>query len=215
MINARIIGLTGRSKKNMLAIQCIRMYWEKENRSAKGAVMRRDYFKPVQIESDVKLKSEGCDYFFQKRWYIQTDQIYKDTEYNRIYKNRYINADGPTEAKREERIRRYLLEQNISEQNNKGIFLSVAEDVEIPGIEIIKEEASYRIKWYSLQHGYQPVRTGYNEDYDQVNTVCQGKRIKCETAFILKMGEAGRVQYNYRCTNNYGSGIKRIERIKA
>jgi hypothetical protein len=188
----------------MLAIQYIRMYWEKENRSPKGAIMRRDFFKPEQIDSNIKLGFEKCEYFLQKRWYVQTDKVYENTEYNKLFMNRYVNACGSTDAKRTERIHKYLLEQNIAEKNNKGVYLSSVEDIIIPGLEILNENDSYRIKWHTLQRGYQPVRTGYNEDFNNPKSVCKGQRIKNETAFVLQQGEAGLIQYNYRYTSYHG-----------
>lgn len=188
----------------MLAIQYIRMYWEKDNRSPKGAVCRRDFFRPVKIEDTVDLSIGNKDVFLQKRWYIQTNQVYSYTDYNRIYRNRMVNAFGPTDAKREERIRKYLLEQNTAEHEDKGVFLADTNELFIPGIEIEKIEDGYRVKWYSLADGYVPVRTGYNENYSRKGTAAYGQRIKCETAFTLHENESGQIQYNYRYTGYHG-----------
>jgi hypothetical protein len=185
----------------MLAIQYIRMYWEKENRSPKGAVMRRNFFKPEQIDSNIELGSEKCEYFLQKRLYVQTNKVYENTEYNKLFRS--VNVCGPTDAERTERIRKYLLEQNIAEQNNKGVYLSSVDDIIIPGLEILNENDSYRIKWHTLQYGYQPVRIGYNEDFNNPKSDFKGQRIKNETAFVLQQGEAGLIQYNYRYSDGY------------
>ena len=180
------------------------MYWEKDNRSPEGAVGRREFFRPAKIEDTVDLGMKDKEVFLQKRWYIQTDKVYSYTDYNKIYGNRGVNAQGPTEAKREERIRKYLLEQSITENKDKGTFLTDISEVLIPGIEIEKMEDGYKVKWYSLMHGYVPVRNGYNEDYMRKGTAAYGQRIKCETAFILHENESGQIHYNYRCTGYYG-----------
>lgn len=188
----------------MLAIQYIKMYWTKENRTPEGSVMRKEYYFPVEIHPSVILASDEAEYFIQKRLYIQTDKVYTDTEYNKKFGNRYINSKGPTEAKEQEVKRKFLLEQNNLERDNLGLFYSDVNSIEIPGIEIVKEENNYRIRWYSLEHGYQPVRKGYNEAYSLKNAKCHGNRIKCETAFVLAKGEAGKITYNYRYTSYHG-----------
>ena len=53
----------------MLAIQCIKMYWTKENRTPKGSVMRKEYYFPEQIDSSVLLEPNESDCFVQKRFY--------------------------------------------------------------------------------------------------------------------------------------------------
>lgn len=189
---------------HMLAIQYIKMYWEKENRTPEGSVMRKEYYFPAEIHPSVVLEDEKSEYFLQKRLYIQKDRIYTNTEYNKEFGNRYINSYGPTDSKEQEEKRKFLLEQNKLEKENLGLFYSDVNQIEIPGIEIIKEDEKYRIRWYSLEHGYQPVRKGYNETYSLNNAKCFGKRIKCETAFVLEKQEAGKVTYNYRYTSYHG-----------
>lgn len=152
----------------MLAIQCVRMYWRKDNRNPAGAVMRRDYIKPTRIDSCIKLDSKDGNCFLQKRSYIQKESIYEGDDYN------------------------------------KGVYLSNLFDIKVPGIEVFYDDESYVVKWHSLENGYQPVRTGYNEDFNNPQSICMGKRIKNVTAFTLSKGEAGRLQYNYRYTSDYG-----------
>lgn len=82
-------------------------------------------------------------------------------------------------------------------QNNTGLFYSDVEAINIPGIKVVKEADVYRIRWYSLEHGYQPVRKGYNEQR-------LGRNIRCETAFVLEKGESGKIEYNYRYTSYHG-----------
>lgn len=172
----------------MLAIQYIKMYWMKENRTPKGSVMRKKYYTPEKIDSSVILEPRESDYFIQKRFYIQKDKVYVSTDYNKLLGNGYINSTGLTEA----------------EQDNLGLFYSDVKDIDIPGIEILKEGDDYRIRWYSLENGYQPVRRGYNEEYYLKNMKCSGKQIKCETAFVLQKGESGKIEYNYRYTSYRG-----------
>lgn len=183
----------------MLAIQYIKMYWTKENRTPEGSLMRKNYYKPDKIDSSVNLDGLDAEIFVQKRHYTQKDIMYTDTEYNKKFGNYFVNASGPTESAERERKRKYLLEQNVAEKDNRGKFYDSVESVKIPGIEIIKEDDAYRIIWYSLDRGYQPVRKGYNQFYHK-----NGKRIKHETAFVLKKGEAGKIEYNYRYTSYYG-----------
>lgn len=57
----------------MFAIQSIKMYWEKENRTPQGAIMRRDYYKPARLDADVPLNKNGI--FVNTRNYIQMDKI--------------------------------------------------------------------------------------------------------------------------------------------
>ena len=188
----------------MLAIQYTRMLWRKENRTPEGAVARREYFKPIRIEDEVQLDSaesdSGGEIFLQKRWYIQSDKIYPYFEYNRLFRTPPIKTSEP----REESLRKYLMEQNRKENVDKGIFLSDVKDVDIPGIEIKAVDEGYEVIWYSLSNRYHPVRTGYNQKYHVKGSSAQGKRVKCETAFVLKKGEAGVVKYNYRYTSYSG-----------
>ena len=99
----------------MLAIQYIRMFWRKENRTPEGAVARREYFKPVKIDGEVKLESIegnlGGAVFLQNRWYIQSDKVYPYAEYNRLFSSLPIKTYEP----REETLRKHLLEQNRKE----------------------------------------------------------------------------------------------------
>lgn len=152
----------------MLAVQIVKMYWKKENRTPQGSIMRRDYYKPVRIKESVPLDSKDAMVFVNWRDYIQTDKVYPTTDYY------------------------------------EGSFYSDLTEVDIPGIEIVKEDDAYRIKWYSFENGYQPVRKGYNEDYNLKGAKNQGKRICCETAFVLNKAEAGKVLFNYRYTGYYG-----------
>lgn len=181
----------------MLAIQCIKMYWTKENRTPEGSVMRRAYYAPAPIDSSVILEPKDAEFFVQRRLYVQTDKVYTNTDYNRLYGNRYINATGLTETQQQERKRQFLLEQNRMEQDNLGLFYSDVKAINIPGIKIVKEADAYRIQWYSLEHGYQPVRRGYNEQ-------SWGRNIRCETAFVLEKDESGKIEYNYRYTSYHG-----------
>ncbi|MBR1852404.1 MAG: hypothetical protein IJ794_04390 [Lachnospiraceae bacterium] len=188
----------------MLAIQYTRMLWRKENRTPEGAVARREYFKPIRIEDEVQLEGaegdSGGGIFLQKRWYIQSDKIYPYSEYNRLLRTPPIK----TYELREESLRKYLMEHNRREKEDRGLFLLDVKDVDIPGIEIKVLDEGYEIIWYSLEKRYQPVRTGYNQKYHVKGSTAQGKRLKCETAFVLKKGEAGVVKYNYRYTSYSG-----------
>ena len=132
----------------MLAIQFIKMYWEKENRTPEGSVMRRVYFNPEKIDASVILASDGADCFLQKRLYIQKDKVYTGTEYNKLFGNRWNHAPRPSEAKMQERKRQFLLAQNSMEKDNLGLFYADVKHIDIPGIEIIKEKDDYRIRWY-------------------------------------------------------------------
>ena len=186
----------------MLAVQIVKMYWEKENRTPKGSIMRRGYYKPAGINENVILDSKDALVFVNWRDYIQTDKVYPATDY--YMKHAPWRVTGVTSADKVERERKYLLEQQTLAKNNEGCFYSDLAEVDIPGIEIVKEDDAYRIKWYSFENGYQPVRTGYNEDYNLKGSKNRGKRICCETAFILNKAEAGKVLFNYRCTSYYG-----------
>lgn len=186
----------------MLAIQKVKMYWEKDNRTPEGSVMRRDFYKPTRITPEISLDGKGI--FICERNYIQDDKVYSESDYGKLYGNRYINASGPSISMEQERRRMHILKMQNQENKWKGYFVSDVTDIEIPGIIVTEEDGKYRVKWYSFEHGYQPVRTGYNEDYHTRGSVCEGQKILCHTAFTLDEGEGGKISFNYRFTGYSG-----------
>lgn len=106
------------------------------------------------------------------------------------YGNRYTNPGGSTKTSRKERKRKYLLEmQNLAKK--KSLLYLALKAVDISRIEIIDEDCTYRIKWYSFAKEYRPVWTGHNEDCRSKDSKNREKRICCETTFVVKKGEAG------------------------
>lgn len=186
----------------MLAIQKIEMYWLKENRTPEGSVMRREFYKPARLKETVDLNGNGI--FVNERNYIQMDKVYLATDYRIQHGNPYANSCGLTKKQEEERRHQHLLEVQNRARKNEGIFYETPDHVELPGILIVEEEDGYRVKWYSFENGFQPVRTGHNEDYCVKGSKCKGKRLLCETAFCLKKGESGKIQFNYRYTSFMG-----------
>ena len=77
--------------------------------------------------------------------------------------------------------------------------------IDVSCTDIIKDGDKYIIKWFALEYsGYKPTRSGYNEDFGRKGAKAQGKRVLCETAFVLDKGESGKTQFNYRCVSSHG-----------
>lgn len=186
----------------MLAVQKIKIYWEKNNRTPDGSVMRRDYLRPAKLSDKADLFGSGI--FVNERDYIQTDKIYLNTDYQMKFGNRFVNASGFPESAVTERKRKHILEMQKLADKNEGCFYREGADIDIPGILISEENGAYRIKWYSLENGYAPVRTGYNEDFYVDGAKFSGRNICCRTAFVLENGENGKVEYNYRYSDAGG-----------
>lgn len=193
MAKGSILLVTYNGGKNMLAIQEIHISWFKSDRSPEGANERKKYIHPKELNPP--LKTEESTYFINVHDFLQLGKVYSTFEaFDKFYANQQSDHTESAESKR---IR--LLERNKSIARMNGQF---TDSIHIPGIIIQKEDNTFRIKWHSLekQYEYHPIRNGHNEDYNNPASGFFGKNILCETAFILKDGESGMIDYNYRCT---------------
>lgn len=102
----------------MLAVQIVKMYWKKENRTPEGSIMRRDYYKPAGINENVILDSKDALVFVNWRNHIQTGKVYLATDYYMKHASRRVT--GVTPADKAERERKYLLELQTLAKNNEG-----------------------------------------------------------------------------------------------
>ncbi len=186
----------------MLAVLKIRMKWNKENRTPKGAVQREQYYKPVQIEEDVSLAGKGI--FLKESDYEQMgSQIYSDQEYAAQRKQAVLKKKNKPFAglDRYEEQSAYRAEQ--ARQKRKGTFyadiLALEKRDLLRCISIIEEgNDCYRIKWFDQGIGM-PRRRGGNEDFMKRGAKLAGQpNVLNETAFILKKGESGLLKYNFR-----------------
>ena len=186
----------------MLAVLKIRMKWNKENRTPKGAVQREQYYKPVQIEEDVSLAGKGI--FLKECDYEQMgSQIYSDQEYAAQRKQAVLKKNNKPFAglDRYEEQSAYRAEQ--ARQKRKGTFyadiLALEKRDLLRCISIIEEgNDCYRIKWFDQGIGM-PRRRGGNEDFMKRGAKLAGQpNVLNETAFILKKGESGLLKYNFR-----------------
>lgn len=186
----------------MLAVQKIRIYWNKENRTPDRAAVRRRYLKPAVLSEKAVLQGDGI--FVNELDYIQMDKMYLSSDYYIENGNRIVNSCFKAESIKNEIKRKHILEMRRLAERNEGSFYLSGKDVNIAGIIITEEHGSYRIKHHSLENGYKPVRTGYNEDfYDEASEFC-GRNICCRTAFVLEKGESGKVEFNYRFSDEGG-----------
>lgn len=189
----------------MLAIQKIKMYWEKNCRTPAASVKREQYYHPTLLEINPCEKKQGI--FLNERNYIQTlEAILPWEEYQRKYGNRLVNAVSHSEGEMAERRRKHLLCMKQAEVKNKGFFYETPADIMIPSIRLMQEGDTYRIMWYSLDMNgrYKPMRHGRNEDFYTKDSAFAGKNICNETAFMLAPGESGRIMFNYRCVGYDG-----------
>lgn len=163
----------------MLAVQKIKMFWTKRNRTPKSAVEREQYYRTKKIDESVDLSGQGI--FVKEDNYVQMgDNIYRSEEYQKMYGNVTVKA-----------------------ARNQGMFYQNPSEIHIPGIKIIcQEQETYRIIWHSLEGCYKPVRRGRNEAFKVPEAEFAGRNICNETAFVLNKGEGGSIRYNYRCVGN-------------
>lgn len=189
----------------MLAIQKIKMYWEKECRTPAASCRREQYYLPAVLDLDIELNRNGI--FLNERNYIQKpDAVYTCEEYQKEFGNRMVNAVSQSEGEMQERKRKHLLHIQEEEQKNKGVFYESVSDIAIPSIRILQESNTYRIIWYSLDVNgrCKPVRHGRNEEFYTKGSPYAGKNICNETAFVLCPDESGEISFNYRCVGYDG-----------
>ncbi len=197
---------TGRSSQDhskkgyiMLAVQYIRIYWEKDNRSPEGAVKRRSFLRPYRIPETVQLAGDK-NMFLQKLSFYQQHDGEILTEDENIGKNRYILSPEHTDPDLNSFLAHHQ-NMRIAEirEHNNGRWYDSADELVIPGVEIFESDAGYEVYWHYIDKPtHKPFRNGYNANYDRKGSRVKGRRLKCERAFILGNGEAGVLNYNYR-----------------
>lgn len=187
----------------MLAIQCVRMCWEKDSRSPQGAVKRREYFRPHRIPDEVSLKSDK-NVFVQRLSFYQEGggDVFTEDKYVRgIYyypRGEPIHPDFDTHFAHKQNMRIAKIRDN-----NMGMWYDDVSEFVIPSVEIFECDGGYEVYWHYIDKpGYNPFRKGYNINYDRQGSRVKGRRLKCERAFILGMGEAGVLRFNYRVAHS-------------
>lgn len=178
----------------MLAIQKIFIRWTKSDRTPEGAAERQRFIRPQRLDDPIC--SEGNGYFINEHDYIQLGKIY--TVFDAVDKLKESAAHPIGYIETAEAKRRSLLERNKRAAVMNGRF---TDDIHIPGITVLDENNSFRVRWHSLDSCYRPIRNGHNEEYNDRSSPFCGKNITNETAFVLHEGEAGMVDYNYRYTH--------------
>ncbi|MBQ9605367.1 MAG: hypothetical protein IJR45_08135 [Firmicutes bacterium] len=205
----------------MLAIQENFVRWEKNSRTPQGAAERKSCFLPHKIDESVNLNGDGI--FVCQNIYYQYDTICTPEEIRRKYSrtnarwwdsedtylisqaNSAIYWGGNPKLPVHDEREHFLLKLDKLQAQRKGMFYKTLSETDVSGIDIIDENGKYTVKWLSSEYsGFKPIRSVYNEDYNRKGAKAQGKRIMCETAFILDKGESGRIDFNYRCAGEYG-----------
>ena len=175
----------------MIAVQCIKLEWDKENRSPHSSVIRRDYSRPLRISDNTDLSMKG-DAFVQILNYCQDKN-------GTVIPNDEMISKRILSLKDQDTKKWFLDRAYESKAKKDGIWYEKIEDAVIPGVEIFRSETDYDVFWHQLEGGcYFPFRKGVNVNYSNKNSRISGKRIKCEKAFSLKPGENGLLLYNYR-----------------
>ena len=175
----------------MLAIQKIKMYWEKECRTPGASAKREQCYRPAPLDPKVNLLGAGI--FLNELNYVQTpDAVYTWTEYQKRFGNRLVNAFSCSEREMEERKRKHLLQVQQTEQKNKGCFYESPSDIAIPSIRILPEGSSYRILWYSLDLDgrYKPMRHGRNEEFYTKGSPFAGRISAMKLRSFCSLGRA-------------------------
>ncbi len=188
----------------MLAILQIKMEWTKESRTPGDSLQRQEYYKPVGIEEDVKLAGDGI--FLKKCQYFQQGGIVTgDAEASRRLDRRmYESNKGMPFTGTDQWEQRAARLRNQSVSREKGAFYPL-DKLDIPNVEVMEEPGQhYRVKWFDSGRGM-PRRRGGNEDLYKKGARLAGNPNICnETAFVLTLGQAGLLKYNYRLTSYDG-----------
>ena len=83
--------------------------------------------------------------------------------------------------------------------------------INVPNIEVIKEDNGYRIKWFDDGKG-NVRRRGGNEDFGKKGKKLSGSpNVLNETAFVLEAGQAGIVRWNNRFTSYHGQWYEQYQ----
>ncbi|MBQ9519734.1 MAG: hypothetical protein IJR59_07560 [Firmicutes bacterium] len=193
----------------MLAIQENLVIWEKNSRNPQGATERKPCFLPRAIDESVELNGNGI--FVCKNTFYQFDRLYTPEEL------RIQSAAGKTHlmaysaAKKKEALpfddtnEKTLLRLDRLDKYRKGHFCENTENVDVHGIDIVKQDEKYVIKWVEFDYaGYKPKRGGRNEDFNRKGAKAQGRNVTCKTAFTLGKNEGGKLEFNYRYTSGHG-----------
>ena len=178
----------------MLAVQLVHIYWEKDSRSPRGAVLRREHLHPYRIPDDAVLSGTG-ELFFQKCSFYQRDGNKMLTE--KEFLTEFAENCTPWNQTQQGKQKAW---QRVAEADRqaKGIFIENAADCGIKGLDMILHGDEFEIQFYSLgEEGlYVPPRYGKNILHPSGQEY--GRTLKRETAFILAPAESGVVRYNYR-----------------
>lgn len=183
----------------MLAVQLIKLIWEKDQRNPKASAERQKLLRPLHLECDLK----GSGIFFNENIYYQTNSgviSFSESQRNFVY---YIYDNFPVKTN-DNRLDRDLLKIREDEIRKKGSFYATPEDIRITSVQIVPQGNIYRIMWHYEDNVhapvYRPIRRGRNEDFNDRSSPFFGKNILNETAFVLGKNECGRMMYNYRVT---------------
>lgn len=114
----------------------------------------------------------------------------------------------------------YLVRMNYT-QKGKGVFEGDRngiiesepnlDNIQLPNIELIKEENAYRIKWFDDGKG-KVRRRGGNENFRKKGTKLSGyPNVLNETVFVLEEGQAGIVRWNNRFSSYHGQWYEQYQ----
>lgn len=181
----------------MLYIQDICLIWHKIERGGKYSIIRSKF--PYSYLLDKKINQTEC-YMNRLEFYQIKDKILKDVEHSYLMWNIYNKKYSKENIERKKKIDRFY------NQKFRHSYYKSVNDCNIESISILKEENSYRIKYFYDERSM-PYRHGHNEDFNNINSRMYFKDICNETAFILSDNQYGRVVYNcrknYQYTNNW------------
>ncbi len=173
----------------MIAVQIIKITWTKKHRNPSAAAFRRQFFQPRSLADDVNLAGDGV--FICRQEFVHSGETIIPT-------SQYVRQLREGTEKR--RSAKHLGIASEVEAAFSGNWSSLEERMDFEHFSILQEGDAFWVRWHydDGKCRKMPIRNGHNEEYHDVDSPFYGKDIRNETAFLLRRGEAGKLQFNYR-----------------
>ncbi len=180
----------------MLLIQQITLQWQKAERAAKYANIRRAFPLAYQLSP---LPQQNYEILLHRMSYFQhgtkiqnaLEAIY--TDFQQLPKTDIHFSDDD--------ITRLITQRQQWIQKHTYQYYDKPSDVNCTNIIITKQDCDYIVTFCEQCCGGMPIYRGHNKDFQNIKSQFYGKNLLNETAFSLEQNHYGRILYQKRFTD--------------
>ncbi len=179
----------------MLLIQQITLQWQKAERAAKYANIRKTFplaypLSPLPHQNDEIILHHIS--YFQNGTKIQNSLEMTHSLFQQLSKTDMHFSD--------DEISRLVITQQKWIQKYTYQYYDNPSDVNCQNIVVAKQNKDYIIT-FCEQCGGMPIYKGHNKDFQNIHSPFYGKNLLNETAFSLTQNQYGRIVYHKRFTD--------------